>query len=280
MANKVLVGVGIGCGVLVLLGVIVGGVGFFWAKKTFGGAVEAGQQMAAQENDLKALEKSYPFTPPAEGELLVLQESRLNDYFAVREAALPLFKDFEKKAEGFQQEGETANITEGLQASAMVAQLISQTRGVYIESLKKHRMSPREFHTITGTIYASAIGDSMGQVNQGLAEQRAQSAQALEELRAKLADSNLSEEERSTLEQEQTMLQDQLDALAEAENTADVRLDKKAQGVASANVTLLKKFDERIKNAYNPAFDALIAPQDLQGLPGMGGVGGSRTQSE
>ena len=55
MANKVLVGVGIGCGVLVLLGVIGGGVAFYMAKKTFGGAIEAGQQMAAQENDLKAL---------------------------------------------------------------------------------------------------------------------------------------------------------------------------------------------------------------------------------
>lgn len=265
MANKVLVGVGIGCGVLVLLGVVVGGVGFFWAKKTLGGAMEAGQQMAAQDNDLKELEKSFPFTAPPEGEVLALQEARLNDYFSIREAALPVFKELEQKAEGVDT-GEQANIADGLKAGALLAEFMSKTRGVYIENLKKHRMSPREFHAITTAIYSSALADSMGQMNKALAESREQSEKMLADLREQLADSSLSEEERANLEQQESAVQEQIAAMAEMEGGEGMpRMDEKAQGVAAANVALLKKFDERIKTAYNPAFDALVLTPDMQG---------------
>lgn len=277
MANKVLVGVGIGCGVLVLLGVIGGGVAFYMAKKTFGGAIEAGQQMAAQENDLKALEKDFPFTAPAEGEVLALQEARLNDYFTIREAALPLFKEFEQKSEGLNQ-GENANIADGLKAGAMLAELMSKTRTVYIDNLKKHRMSPREFHAITTAIYTSAFTDTMGQMNETFAAQRAQSEKMLADVRERLADANLSEEERTQLQEQETVLQGQLDTMAETEKGANAmpQLDEKAKGVAAANVALVKKFDERIKTAYNPAFDALIMTPDTQG----GGFGGMAPQTQ
>lgn len=276
MANKVLVGVGIGCGVLILLGVIGGGVVAYMAKKTFGGAIEAGQQMAAQENDLKALEKDYPFTAPAEGEVLALQEARLNDYFSIREAALPVFKDFEQKAEGLNQ-GEQAGIADGLKASSMLAEMMSKARGVYIENLKKHRMSPREFHAITTAIYTSAMTETMGQLNDAMAAQRGQSEQMLAQVRERLDDPNLTEEERVQLQEQETVLQTQLDAITEGENAgADMpQLDEKARGVAAANLELVKKFDERIKTAYNPAFDAIIMTPDMQ----QGGFGGM-TQGE
>lgn len=278
MANKVLVGVGIGCGVLVLLGVIGGGVVAYMAKKTFGGAIEAGQQMAAQENDLKALEQSFPFTTPAEGEVLALQEARLNDYFSIRESALPLFKEFEQKAEALNNkaDGEMASIGDGIKAGAMVAELMSKTRGIYIENLKKHRMSPREFHAITTAIYTSAFTNQMGQMKQGLDGQREQSEKMLAEVRTKLEDANLSEEERTQLQEQESVLQAQVDAMSETELAADMpQLDEKAQGVAAANLELIQKFDERIKTAYNPAFDSLIMTPDM-----AGGVGGVAPQGE
>jgi len=273
MANKVLVGVGIGCGVLVLLGVIAAGAGLFMFKKTFGGAIEAGQQMAAQVDDLKALEKSFPFKAPAEGEVYALQEARLNDYFSIREAALPVFKEMEQKADGLDK-GEQTSISDGFKASAILAEFLSKTRGVYIENLKKHRMSPSEFHAITTAIYSSAIADSMGQMNKALAEQREQSEKMLADLREQLADDNLSEEERTNLEQQESTIQAQLDAMAEMEGGAGgmPQLDEKAQGVAAANVELLQKYEERIKTAYNPALDALLMTPDTQGaFPQMQG---------
>ena len=279
MANKVLVGVGIGCGVLILLGVIGGGVAFYMAKKTFGGAIEAGQQMAAQENDLKELEKSYPFTAPPEGEVLALQEARLNDYLSIREAALPVFKDFEKKAEGLNNQGEEAGIGDSLKAGAMLAELMPKTRGVYIENLKKHRMSPREFHAITTAIYTSAMTETMGQMNEALAGQREQSEKMLAQVRERLEDANLSEEERTQLQEQETSIQTQLDAItqAESEGSGMPQLDEKSRGMDAANMALVKKFEERIKTAYNPAFDSILMTSDTQG--GFGGMD-PQTQGE
>lgn len=262
--KKVLVGLGIGCGVLVLLAIVGVGVAGFWAKKTFGGVVEAGQQMQAQQQELTQLNQSYPFTPPPEGEVLKLQEARLNDYFAIREATLPLFKEFDNKGKELQNKGEEASVSDALKATNLLAEFMTKTRSAYIENLKKHRMSPKEFATITGAIYSSYMADSVGKVNEAMAEQREDFEKAREELDAKLADESLSEEERTMLEQQRDTLQAQLDAIDENAGAGMPHVDGKTQEVASVNVKLLEKFKTRIEQAYNPGLDALLMNEDAQ----------------
>jgi hypothetical protein len=64
--KKILLGVGIGCGALMLLGLIALGVGAWWLKRQVGDSVstmmEAGQKMQAVGQELKALDKSHPYT--------------------------------------------------------------------------------------------------------------------------------------------------------------------------------------------------------------------------
>jgi HAMP domain-containing protein len=261
--KKVLVGVGIGCGVLVLLGIIGVGVAGFWAKRTLGGVVEAGQQMQAQQQEMAQLNQSYPFTPPPEGEVLVLQEARLNDYFAIREATLPLFKQFEEKSKGLQQNQE-ANVSDAIQATSLLAEFMTKTRGAYIENLKKHSMSPKEFMSISVAIYSSFMADSVGQLNKAMAGQRESIEKAREELETKLSDESLSGDERDMLEQQRDALQAQLDAMDENGAAGMPHVDERGQEVASVNVKLLEKFKARIEQAYNPAFDALLMSEDAQ----------------
>lgn len=263
--KKVLVGVGIGCGVLVLVGIIAVGAAGFWFKKNLGGAMEAGQQSQAQMQDLKSLNQQYAFTPPPEGEVLALQESRLNDYFAVRETALPVFKEFEAQGEELeakkQANGGQVGFGDAMKAGNLVAQVIVKTRGSYIEGLKAHKMSPREFTAITGAIYNSQLATAMGASNKAMAELKKSAQKSLADVEAKLQADNLSDEDRTALEEQRDAFQSQIDSANEQAN-GGIEVSEKSQAVAAANLKLLEKFKDRVEQAGNPAFDALIVTDD------------------
>ena len=101
MAKKVLIGVGVGCGVLMLVAVIAAVAGGLWLKKA--SDVTAGfEQVSDQQEVLAELEREFPFDAPGEDELLTLDEQRLAAYFAIREEALPVFQAFEQKGKDFE----------------------------------------------------------------------------------------------------------------------------------------------------------------------------------
>jgi hypothetical protein len=260
--KKVLIGVGIGCGALVLLGVIATVVGGFWLKSKMGDAVASVQQLQAQEQEMQALEQSYPYTPPPPGEVRVLQESRLLDYLAVREAALPVFQEFEKKTQDFQQrhqDDETPDFGAAMKAAGMATELITRVRAAYIQGLKQHRMSPREFHTITRTLYASFVSNTMEEAQLATAHARVQMEQALDDVRARLEDETLSGQERALLVEQEEMLAAQLDSFSEEGLAADVpALSEKSKAAATANMALLEKHKASIENVANLAFDGFL----------------------
>jgi hypothetical protein len=260
--NKVLVGVGIGCGSLVLLGMIALGVGAWWLKRQVGDSVstlvESGQKMEALGQELQALDKSHPFTPPLEGEVLALSEARLRDYLAVRETALPVYEDFQKKAEAFEAEhkdNEDANLRAAMQATGMLTELMAKVQGAYIEGLKKQNMSPREFRTITQTLYSSVVTGTADQVQQMSAELR---QQALESVREQLEEPSLTEEQRADLEAQEQEL------LAAAEEPAqEPALSEASKTAAAANLVLMEKYKDRINSAGSLAMDSLLVGGDV-----------------
>jgi hypothetical protein len=255
--KKVLLGVGIGCGSLVLLGIIALGAGAWWVKGKVGGLVESGQKMQALGQDLAALDRSYPFTPPPQGEVLAINEARLLDYLAVRETALPVYAEFEKKAEVFKTEHPDdgkADLGAAMQATTMMTELLTQVHGAYVEGLKKHSMSPREFRTITETLYSSVITGVTDQA-QKLGEQARE--QALADVREQLEDESLTEEHRAALEaQEQELLAGAEEAEAAAEEAP--ALSEASKAAATANMALMEKYKDRINNAGSLAMDSII----------------------
>lgn len=262
--KKVLIGVGIGCGVILMLGIgaiVAGGVLF---KKTFGGTLEAGQKMSAQEEQLGKLNQEHAFQAPPQGEVLALEPKRLETYFAVREAALPVFKALEVKADAFEKEhgGEEGknnpSFGAAMDATNLMMSMMVDVRAAYIEGLKQQGMSPAEFQAITTTVYASLVAEGMDQAREGMKQGKAALEQQLAELDKKLEGDSLSEEERTQAEEAQGQLQAAIDSMEQGAGQAGDTLSEEGRRVTAANVALLKKYEERVQLMANSAFDGFV----------------------
>src|SRR5215217_1786007 len=242
--KKVLIGLGIGCGVIILGVIATVVVGGMWFAKKAGGSLEAVKQMQVQQEELAKLNKSHPFEAPADGEVLPLKEERLLTYLSVRESALPVFKTYEEKSTAFQEKHDTKNadanpsFDSAMEAANLMMSMMADVRTAYIASLKKHGMSPNEFQTITGTVYASMV------------------AQGTEATQAEL--------------------QEQIGAMSEVGNGAgDQPASEASKQATAANMALLKKHEDRVKVMANPAFDGFVLGGASDDLSGAGaGAGG------
>jgi hypothetical protein len=262
--KKVLIGVGIGCGVILLLGIGAMVAGGLFLKKTLGGTFEAGQKMSAQAEELQKLNQDHAFQAPVEGEVLALDAKRLETYFAVRESALPAFKALEAKADAFEKEhgGEEGknnpSFGAAVDATNLMMTMMVDVRAAYIDGLKKHGMSPAEFQAITNAVYASVLAEGMEQARQGMKEGQAALKQQLAEMDKKLADDSLSEDERTQLEEAQGQLQGAIDAMDESAGPTGQPLSEAGKKTAAANVVLLKKYEDRMQTMANAQFDSFV----------------------
>jgi hypothetical protein len=263
--KKVLIGVGVGCGVLLLLGVgAFVGLGFL-AKKTFGGTFEAGQKMAAQQQEMEQLNRASAFKAPPEGEVLALDAKRLESYFAVRQAALPVFKALEAKADAFEKEhgGEDAkknpSLGAALDATNLMMSMTADVRAAYLDGLKQHGMSPAEFQTITTTVYTSLMAESLEQAQGAMKQGREAMETQLAEMDKKLEGDSLSDEERAQLEEARQHLQAAIEKMEQNEaNPGMGTLSEAGRKVAAANVALLKKYEAQVQTMASAAFDAFL----------------------
>jgi F0F1-type ATP synthase assembly protein I len=283
--NKVLLGVGIGCGTLVLLGMIGIGAGAWWLKRQVGDSVsnlvESSQKMQAMGQQLQELEKSHPFTPPPEGEVLALSEERLLSYLAVRETVLPVYAKFQKQAEALEAKHEAKDEAEAeakaeakdeakdenkdnpglgevMQAAGLLTELMAQVHGAYIEGLKKQGMSPREFRTITQTLYSSMV---TGVVDQAQKAGAAARQEALESVREQMKDPSLTEEQLAEMKEHEQAL---LDSAEDPEGVEGAPvLSEASKAAAAANLVLMDKYQERINSAGSLAMDTLLFGGDI-----------------
>lgn len=259
--NKVLIGVGIGCGALILLVVVGLGGAFYWGKEKLGGSLQAQQRMQAQEQALAKLEASHPFTAPPEGEVMKLDAARLDAYLAVREGVVPVFQSFEAKGKELEAQhkapGQKPSVSALLQAANLLAGLVADTRAAYLEGLTQQKMSPTEFQSITTAVYTSAMVGAMDAAQQAGKLGREAMEKQLADLDKQLAGDSLSQEQRAQVEELRTGLREQVNALRDAEaNQQTLSAEQKA--VVTANMALLKQQQARIEKVANPSFDAFM----------------------
>lgn len=193
--KKVLLGIGLGCGGLVLVAVLTCGGFAWWVRgkaKTWSKPLQASHQMIkAQKAKLEKLDHQYPFTPPKKGPYVV-PEARLKVYLAVREAELPTFAEYEAKVkhldalqeklhghhDGKPSLGEVFSDTkQALRLTSEIVKGLAQAEKGYADALEKNRMSPSEFRAITGVVYPEHPADSKGP-NAALLAQYAKQIQA------------------------------------------------------------------------------------------------------
>lgn len=261
--KKVLIGVGIGCGVLVLLmvaGLFVAGM---WVKDTMGGTFEAAEAMKAQESQLAELNQEFPFKSPSEGALLALDAQRLESWLRVSESGYAPLEKFEKENASMREQLEATEnsadklgqMNKGLKAMGGVFSLMGELRTTMLATLRTEKMSPMEyqaiFQTVIGTMTqkaALAMGEGMAQAKEAMTAQRKQ-------FEEQLADPSISAEQKEMLEQTLAALAESMDSMDETPSEPQGQMDAK---VVDANVALLEKYKERLEKAANPLLVGLL----------------------
>jgi hypothetical protein len=153
MAKKLWVGLGIGCGALVLLAAVGIGVSAWWVKSHLSGMTGSVKQMKAQKAELDELDKQYPFdantAPP-------LTEARLDEYVAIRAPALQDFQKLQAELDALnQKKKDEMSFSEAMAAGQDAMVEAAHVRQLYVDGLKSHQMSADEFEAITRMAYGS-----------------------------------------------------------------------------------------------------------------------------
>ncbi len=256
--NKVLVGVGIGCGALILIAV-VGAVGAgMWAK----GKVEDLGAMAGadQQEEIQRLNQKYDFEKPPRGQPVVLTERRVRDYLAVREALTPVMKKFEARGQKFEdksKDGQKPSFGDAMEAMSMLGGMMTELRVAWLEALDDKNMSPNEFGAITAAIYGAPLAHGLEQMKQSqrpvLEQLRAQAQKTAE-------DASLPQEARDMAQEQLNQIDEQLAALPE---TNAAPSDK--QKLFAQNKELLDRMQVDMEKA-NPGVDILLGSLAAEGF--------------
>jgi len=162
--KKILLGIGMGCGGLALLASLTVFVVLMWGLNKIGNATTMVGDLVLQQKVLEELNLSFPYTPPEPGQALVLEESRFEQYLAIREQVLPETQAMRKRGEEMLAKSEAMKEDEVgpldvLEAAEEVGAMTKNARNNLIQALAMQRMSPKEFLTITRAVYGIPAPD-------------------------------------------------------------------------------------------------------------------------
>lgn len=254
-SSKALKIIGIGCGVLVLIGLIMVGAGAWWAKSKVQGMADWSEKVDEQNKELKALDKKYAFKAPPKGQPLTLTEDRLKKYLAIRHELQPVIQKFEKEGKKFEGKNEkNTSFTDATAALGMMGDMMTELRAKFVEQLNKHEMSPREFHSTTAAIYTAGVGQATSEMAKVQKEALTQQIQMYEE---QLKQEGLSAEEKASLEEG---LEDAKSQLAEV--SAEAQNEGANTQVHAANAALIKNYKDEIEKEANLFLDGVLTSGD------------------
>lgn len=252
--KKVLVGVGIGCGTLVLLGVVGAVVTGVWVKgkveETTGNLQTASERAELAQKRATTLNEKYAFALPAKGIPVSLAEGRLQQYLAVRTALQPIYKVYAQRSEELKRSaGDKPGVGDALRAMDQLTGFLTDLRVTWLDQLDGKKMSPREYHAITAALYTSTWGAAMSDV-------RAQQRPMLEQMKAALEQQLSSARDAQTkklLEEQLASMERQLAELPPA-GTGPTE----AERVHKANQVLYAKYKQQIEEQAQQGLDILL----------------------
>ncbi|MGZ3457776.1 MAG: hypothetical protein ACXU86_04645 [Archangium sp.] len=248
--KKVLIGVGIGCGVLLLVGVLMAVGGAWWAKGKLENVAEAGKAMEAQGKQLASLNDKYPFTSPPKGQPVALSDARLQEYLAIRASILPVYKKYEEQAKSLDHKnGQQADLGDAMKAMGLLSGLMKEVRAKSIEQLDAHKMAPREFHAITAAIYSPAWGQAGPEMRKA---QRQNLAGMKEMYEKQLADPHVPDEMKASAKEGLETVNKQLADLPAEDGPTE------AEKLHLANSKLVEKYKVQSENDRSAGFDIFL----------------------
>jgi hypothetical protein len=170
----------IGCLVVGLLLLVIGGGLAFWFLKPYASSAVSGiesiQQLAKAGQASTDIKNTSDFTPPADGTMTAAQMAM---YLAVQDAVQTrVATQFDAlKAEGdalearAKAEGRDANPTEGMALMGKLTALVAQGKQAQVEALNRNNTSLSEYEWVRGQVYQALPLASSDEIPEAMAGQ-------------------------------------------------------------------------------------------------------------
>lgn len=257
--KKVLIGAGIGCGALIIIGIVVVGAGAFWAKGKMQEAgvdleamAQGGQVMEQQQKRAEDLNQRFAFDAPPKGQPVKLTEPRLQTYMDVRAGLSPAIKKLESEGKRLDQlqKSKQLGVTDAWKGMAEYMAFIPAIQNAWLDQLEQKQMSPAEFHAITATLLSSEWGKAAGEMQKG---QRQMLTQLKAAMQQQANDANLPQQARDEAKKQLPELEKQIAALPpEGQGPSE------ADTVHQANAALFEKYKDQFEKDGNLGIDVLL----------------------
>ncbi len=220
------------------------------AKNVVEGLAEGVGTSPKMVERIESLNESYAFQIPEDNHIT---EAQLQRFIDVK-------KEFAEEVRGHKAEFEAldkkaSEKKAGFKEAMEGFKLLGKIRREFLDSLDKHRMSPKEYAYITGQVYSSYLASAYKQTakesSEGIAEMRESYQAHREEIEKKLQDPELTEEMRESLKQ---TLKTYKQTLLQAES--GVRgLEKQAEQVPAENLRLFEKYRPQLEELNTWGFE-------------------------
>jgi hypothetical protein len=232
--------IAIGCGVAVILGIIVVAVGIggaaFWAK----GKVE---EVAGNENRIEELQKeanAAPFDRPADG---VIREDRLLKFLDIRKRVFDVYEKHRGTLEamGQKKQGDWGDVSTGFS-------VINEIRVAQAQALADVGMSEDEYRFMVEQVYKTAWAAEVAKatggksVSDAAADAYAEAARAMEQARAGAKQGTAGTPQSRDADESMAK------GIEELRETAEkTRENARDMDVPPANIALFRKYEAEIK---------------------------------
>jgi hypothetical protein len=231
-ATKVLL---VGCGAILVIGIIIIAAGGFFMRSKF---KEFTEGAGDQEKITKKLSQDHPFTPPANG---VITEPQLQRFLAVRKQSFSVYKRYEAEFKKLEQnKGDLSVITKGFG-------FWKDLRKEHTKALAAQKMSPEEYQYIVNAVYKTwfAAGTKEALKDQTFSDAAEKNLRdMIEGIDKQLKDPSTPDSAKKALQTTRDELQSQLENLSK--NSAIKKMDSTLDSVPAENLALFKKYEKEI----------------------------------
>lgn len=232
--------IAVGCGVALILGVIVVAVGIggaaYWAK----GKVEEVTGNESKIEELHARANATPFETPEDG---VIREDRFLKFLDIRKRVFAVYEKHKGTLDAMnkKKQGDWGDVTTGFS-------VINEVRTAQAQALADVGMSEDEYRFMVEQVYktawAAGVADSTGgkSVSDAAADSYKQAADAMEKMRAENKARGVAGSESDEADES---VQKGIDDLRKA--TEEARENAKDMDAPPQNIALFKKYEAEIK---------------------------------
>ncbi len=225
-------------GVLMILGYF--GVMYFFnkAKTAVEGFAEGLGASPKMIEEVKSLNADFPFEKPANN---MISESQVQKFIAIKQDFAGRIKEHEA---AFKDLDERTKAGEGGYKEAMEGfKILGEIRRDFLQSLKNHRMSPKEYSYLTTQIYQTYFAAAVEQMSESMETAQTNYSEQIAQVEQQLNDPNLTPEMKQMLE---ATLESYKQLMAQTESSV-AGMQEQAEKLPPENIELLNKYRSELE---------------------------------